>query len=100
VEHVTPVVLIAVSAAVGAVLRRTLARYRANALLQPFCAALVAGVVGTLAVRFDLSSSLRRVAVCPCLILVPGPHVLNGAMDLIAARVHLGARAYSTPACS
>jgi len=25
------------------------------------------------------------------MILVPGPHVLNGAMDLIAARINLGA---------
>ncbi len=31
------------------------------------------------------------VAVCPCMILVPGPHVLNGMMDLAAVRVHLGA---------
>jgi uncharacterized membrane protein YjjP (DUF1212 family) len=91
VEHVTPVALIAVSAAIGAVLRRTIARYSDNSLLQPFCAALVAGVLGAFAVRLDLSSSLRLVAVCPCLILVPGPHVLNGAMDLIAARIHLGA---------
>jgi len=41
-------------------------------------------------VRYNLSSSLRLVAVCPCMILVPGPHVLNGAMDLIAARINLG----------
>src|SRR5262249_8531243 len=34
---------------------------------------------------------MRLVAVCPCMILVPGPHVLNGAMDLIAARINLGA---------
>jgi uncharacterized membrane protein YjjB (DUF3815 family) len=46
---------------------------------------------GALAVRYNLSSSLRLVAVCPCIILVPGPHVLNGAMDLIAARINLGA---------
>jgi len=38
-----------------------------------------------------LSSSLRLVAVCPCMILVPGPHVLNGMMDLAAVRVPLGA---------
>jgi uncharacterized membrane protein YjjB (DUF3815 family) len=33
---------------------------------------------------------LPLVAVCPCMILVPGPQVLNGAMDLIAARINLG----------
>jgi len=91
VSHLAAVVLIAASAAVGAVLRRTLARYSTNTLLQPFCAALLAGIVGALAVHFQLSSSLRLVAVCPCMILVPGLHVLNGMIDLISARVSLGA---------
>src|SRR5208283_4801869 len=27
----------------------------------------------------------------PCMILVPGPHILNGALDLVASRIHLGA---------
>jgi uncharacterized membrane protein YjjP (DUF1212 family) len=90
VEHVSTVALIAISAALGALLRRTVANYSHNALLQPFSAALVAGIIGGLAVRFDLSSSLRLVALCPCLILVPGPHVLNAAMDLIAGRISLG----------
>jgi uncharacterized membrane protein YjjB (DUF3815 family) len=91
VQHLAAVGLIVASAAVGAVLRRTLAKYSANALLQPLCAALLAGIIGALAVRYRLSSSLRLVAVCPCMILVPGPHVLNGMMDLAAVRVHLGA---------
>jgi uncharacterized membrane protein YjjP (DUF1212 family) len=91
VEYLTAAALIAVSAAAGAVLRRAVARYSTNLFLQPFCAALLAGIVGAVAVRFELSSTLRLVAVCPCMILVPGPHVLNGALDLIAGRVHLGA---------
>jgi uncharacterized membrane protein YjjP (DUF1212 family) len=91
VQHATSVVLIAASAAAGAVLRRTVAKYSTNSLLQPFCAATLAGVVGALAVRYQLSSSLRLIAVCPCMILVPGPHVLNGMMDLVAVRVQLGA---------
>src|SRR6267143_375834 len=91
VAHLGAVALIVASAAAGSVLRRTLAHYTANALLQPLGAALLAGVVGALAVRYRLSSSLRLVAVCPCMILVPGPHVLNGMMDLAAVRVPLGA---------
>jgi len=90
VRHLPAVTLIVISAAAGAVLRRTLARYSTNTLLQPLCAALLAGIVGAFAVRYQLSSSLRLVAVCPCMILVPGPHVLNGTMDLIAARINLG----------
>src|SRR5262244_2995259 len=65
VQHLAAVGLIALSAATGAVLRRGLARYNSNALLQPLCAALLAGMIGALAVRYHLSSSLRLVAVCP-----------------------------------
>jgi len=91
VRHVTAAALIFVSAAAGGVLRRTLSRYSANIFLQPFSAALVAGLVGALAVRYQLSSSLRLVAVCPCMVLVPGPHFLNGMLDLIRGRLNLGA---------
>ncbi len=91
VQHPAAVALIAASAAIGAVLRRALAQHTTNPLLQPLSAALLAGMIGALAVRYQLSSSLRLVAVCPCMILVPGPHVLNGMMDLAAVRVHLGA---------
>ena len=91
VEHPSAVALIFASAAVGAVLRRTLAQWSANVFVQPFCAALLAGIIGALAVRYDLSSSLRLVAVCPCMVLVPGPHFLNSALDLINGRIALGA---------
>jgi len=91
VQHLPAAALIFASAAAGAVLRRGLAHYSANVFLQPFGAALVAGIIGALAVRFQLSSSLRLVAVCPCMVLVPGPPVLNGALDLLNGRIHLGA---------
>jgi uncharacterized membrane protein YjjP (DUF1212 family) len=91
VQHLHAAALIFVSALAGAILRRCLAHCSANVFLQPFSAALLAGIVGALAVRFQLSSSLRLVAVCPCMVLVPGPPVLNGALDLIKGRIHLGA---------
>jgi uncharacterized membrane protein YjjP (DUF1212 family) len=91
IQHLLAAPLIFVSAAAGAVLRRNLAKHSANLFLQPFCAALLAGIIGALAVRWQWSSSLRLIAVCPCMILVPGPHVLNGALDLVRGRIHLGA---------
>jgi uncharacterized membrane protein YjjP (DUF1212 family) len=91
VEHLAAAVLILLSAAGGAVVRRALAQRTTNVFVQPFCAAVLAGIVGALAVRFDLSSSLRLVAVCPCMVLVPGPHLLNSALDLANGRIHLGA---------
>ena len=91
IEHPGAAAIIFVSAALGSAARRALAARTANIFVQPFCAALLAGIIGGLAVRYNLSSSLRLVAVCPCMILVPGPHVLNSALDLIKGRIHLGA---------
>jgi len=89
-DRLAAMVLIFLSAGAGGLLRRALARVSTNDFVQPFCAALLAGLIGALAVRYDLSSSLRLVAVCPCMVLVPGPHLLNAALDLIGGRIHLG----------
>jgi uncharacterized membrane protein YjjP (DUF1212 family) len=91
VQHLSAAALIFVSAGAGATLRRVLARLSANIFLQPFTASLLAGLFGALAVRYNLSSTLRLVAVCPCMVLVPGPHILNGALDLVKGRIDLGA---------
>jgi len=86
----TAVLLVALSAALGGLLRRLLGRLHVGAIGQVFAAALLAGAIGGLAVNADLSSSLRLIAVCPAMILVPGPHILNGALDLLALRIPLG----------
>jgi uncharacterized membrane protein YjjP (DUF1212 family) len=91
VQHIWVAILIFVSAGAGAVVRRALSRLSANLFLQPFCAAVLAGFIGAVAVRWGLSSSLRLVAVYPCMVLVPCAHFLNGALDLINGRVGLGA---------
>ena len=90
-SHWFTLVLIAFSAGAGAALRRWLAGLSNNPFVQPFCAALLAGVVGAIVVRLQLSSLMRLVAVCPCMVLVPGAHFLNGAIDLARARIALGA---------
>jgi uncharacterized membrane protein YjjP (DUF1212 family) len=91
VQHFPAATVIFVSAGAGALLRRGLGRLSLNLFLQPFCAAALAGIVGALTVRYGLSSSLRLVAVCPCMVLVPGPHFLNGTLDLVNGRISLGA---------
>jgi uncharacterized membrane protein YjjP (DUF1212 family) len=89
--HPFSLLLIAISAGAGACLRRWLATISRNLFIQPLCAALLAGAIGAIAARLQLSSALRLVAVCPCMILVPGPHLLNGTIDLARARIALGA---------
>jgi uncharacterized membrane protein YjjP (DUF1212 family) len=83
--------LIAFSAGAGAVIRRALAHFTSNPLVQPLCAALFSGVTGAVAAIHGLASAPYLVMVCPCMVLVPGPHLLNGALDLARARIPIGA---------
>jgi uncharacterized membrane protein YjjP (DUF1212 family) len=89
--HLLSLALIGVSAGLGGLLRRGLARVSRNPFVQPFAAALLAGLIGAVAARLQLSTPQRLIAVCPCMVLVPGPHLLNGAIDLVRARILLGA---------
>jgi uncharacterized membrane protein YjjP (DUF1212 family) len=89
--HILSLILIAVSTGAGACLRRWLAGISHNLFVQPFCAALLAGAIGAVMVRLQLSTLQRLVAVCPCMVMMPGPHLLNGMIDLIRARIALGA---------
>jgi uncharacterized membrane protein YjjB (DUF3815 family) len=84
------VLLVAVSAAIGGVIRRGLARFGIGTLPQAFVAATVAGLIGAAAVHLHVGTATGLVAVCPGMVLVPGPHILNGALDMLALRVTLG----------
>jgi uncharacterized membrane protein YjjP (DUF1212 family) len=88
--HPLSLLLIAASAGIGACLRRWLSGISRNPFVQPLCAALLAGAVGAIVIRLDLSSAQYLIALCPCMILVPGPHLLNGTLDLARARIGLG----------
>lgn len=82
--------LVALSAGAGAALRRALAHVAKNFLAQPLCAALLAGGVAAAASHLLPGANLYLVALCPCMVLVPGPHLLNGALDLAHMRIGLG----------
>ena len=89
--HWLSLALIACSAGIGAGLRRAIPSISHNPLVPPFVAALVAGVIGGMVAQLHLTSAQRLIAVCPCMILVPGPHLLNGALDLARSNITLGA---------
>jgi uncharacterized membrane protein YjjB (DUF3815 family) len=84
------VLLAAVSAALGGLLRRGLDKLGIGLLTQAFAAATVAGLVGALAVHLHPGAATNLVAVCAGMVLVPGPHILNGALDLLSLRITLG----------
>ena len=82
--------LIAGSAGLGACLRRAASRVTSNPFAQPLLASILAGGIASVASALDLDVSHRLVAACPCMVLVPGPHFLNGMIDLARARMALG----------
>ena len=90
-SEVLTVAVVAASAGLGACLRRSVAPLGGNPLLQPLVAALFGGLAAGLVARAGLPVAHRLVAVCPCMVLVPGPHFLNGMIDLVRARIPLGA---------
>src|SRR5229473_4152978 len=88
--HLATLGLAAFSGGMGALIRRGLAKVSSNLFVQPFCAAFLAGLIGGIARQLQLGPDLALVALCPCMLLVPGPHFLNGLFDLVRARVAIG----------
>lgn len=82
--------VIVATAGVGACLRRAVGQRTDNPFAQPFCAALLAGFVGTMTARLHLNLDPGLVVACPCMVLVPGPHLLNGTIDLLRGRIAIG----------
>ncbi len=89
-HHPLTVVVAALSAALGGLVRRGLGRLGVGILTQAFAAALIAGLIGVAAMHLRVDDALGLVVLCPAMVLVPGPHILNGALDLLALRVTLG----------
>jgi len=88
--QVPELLLIAVSAGLGGLLRRGLGKLNPNLFVQPLGAALLAGLIGAAALRQIFGPMSSLAAVCPCMVLVPGPHFLNGGLDLVRGRIPLG----------
>lgn len=89
-SSVLSLVLIAISAGAGAVLRRLIPAHGGSVLLQPLCAALLAGLIAALTVGYAPAADGYLVALCPCMVLMPGPHFLNAALDFAHMRIPLG----------
>src|SRR5690349_314473 len=67
----------------GLLARQELGRRHVSLLALPLTAALIGAVLGGLAIRLGLTRSPELVLIVPALMVVPGPHLLNGLLDLI-----------------
>jgi uncharacterized membrane protein YjjP (DUF1212 family) len=67
----------------GLLARQELGRRHFSLLTLPLTAALVGAVLGGLAIRLGWTRTPELVLIVPALMVVPGPHLINGVLDLI-----------------
>jgi uncharacterized membrane protein YjjP (DUF1212 family) len=72
-----------VSTSVGLAARHALHRRHFSVLTMPLAAAIVGSLLGGLAIRLDWTETPGLALIVPCLMLVPGPHLINSLLDLI-----------------
>ena len=82
--------LVMLSAGIGALLRRLTAKVSNNLYSQVLVASVFTGAFGSLVQVYQLSPDSVFLFLCPCMILVPGPHLLNGIFDIARGDVGIG----------
>ncbi len=71
------------TAGLGLLARQELGRRHFSLLALPLTAALIGSGLGGLAIRLGWTRSPELVLIVPALMLVPGPHLINGLLDMI-----------------
>jgi uncharacterized membrane protein YjjP (DUF1212 family) len=80
---VIAVAVAGLAAGLGLLARQELARRHVSLLALPLTAAFIGALLGGLAIRMGWTRSPELILVVPALIVVPGPHLINGLFDLI-----------------
>jgi uncharacterized membrane protein YjjP (DUF1212 family) len=75
--------VVGVAAALGLFARQELGRRHAALVVLPFVAAFIGAVFGGVAIRLGWTQTPGLILIVPSLMLVPGPHLINGLLDLI-----------------
>jgi uncharacterized membrane protein YjjP (DUF1212 family) len=73
----------AVATGLGLLARQEVGRRHVCLLAQPLTAAFIGAVLGALAIDRGWTGSPELALIVPALMLVPGPHLINGLLDLI-----------------
>jgi uncharacterized membrane protein YjjP (DUF1212 family) len=78
------------AAALGVFARQEIAKRTSTLLLTPFVAALVGALVGALVIRADWTLTQSLCLIVPALMVVPGPHLINGVEDILENEIEAG----------
>ena len=77
------IVVSGVSSALGLLARQSLGRHAALLFANPFVAGLVGAIIGGLAIRLGWTATPGICLIVPALMVVPGPHLINGVYDVL-----------------
>jgi uncharacterized membrane protein YjjP (DUF1212 family) len=81
---------ISVASALGLLARQELAKRHFILFALPFTAAFIGSVVGGLAILMGWTRTPGICLIVPALMLVPGPHLINGLYDMIENNMQTG----------
>ena len=84
------VVVTGISSALGLLARKELAKRHWPLFSLPFVAAMIGGVLGGLAVHQPWTQTTGLCLLVPALMLVPGPHLINGVADIFENQIQSG----------
>ena len=79
-----------VSSALGLIARQELAKRAVLIFTQPFAAGLIGAALGGLAIRQGWTETPGLCLIVPALMLVPGPHLINGVYDMLENHMQTG----------
>jgi uncharacterized membrane protein YjjB (DUF3815 family) len=79
-----------VSSAVGVLARQELAKRHVTLFALPFSAAFIGSVFGGFAITMGWTETPGYCLMVPALMLVPGPHLINGLYDILENHIQTG----------
>jgi uncharacterized membrane protein YjjP (DUF1212 family) len=79
-----------VSSALGLIARQELAKRSVILFAQPFVAGLIGAAIGGFAIRQGWTETSGLCMIVPALMLVPGPHLINGVYDMLENHMQTG----------
>jgi uncharacterized membrane protein YjjP (DUF1212 family) len=84
------IVVSGLCAALALLARQQVARLPVLAFTPPFTAGLVGAIIGGLAIRLGWTETPGLCLIVPALMLVPGPHLINGVHDMLENHMQTG----------
>ena len=84
------IVVSGASSTLGLIARQELAKRSVVLFAHPFAAGLIGAALGGLAIRAGWTATPGFCLIVPALMVVPGPHLINGVYDMLENHVQTG----------